>query len=857
MSIKASASVTLSSYRDTEAVTRYYKLVSSTSSAPSKPTTNPPSGWDDTEPSYTSGSTNTLYFCDLTKFSDGTWAYSAVSKSSSYEAAKEAYNKAQNAQDTANSANGKIDGLEIGGRNLLKKYIRTGGGCSKIDDSTIKVGTTVGDTYFYLRSHCALTAGETYTISCEASNVPDGCNWSFGVRNEHGTWQLYINKNGKNFATGVLDTDIGADSDFILDDMYGKPSTAPNIILTNFKLEKGNKATDWTPAPEDVDAAINAKISSVDVEYYLSTSSTSLSGGSWQTTAPTWVDGKYMWSRTKITDGAGNVTYSPSQNGTCIAGAKGSTGATGSAGTGISSITEEYYLSTSKTSQTGGEWSTTPPTWSSGKYIWTRSKIVYTNPSSTVYTTPVCDSSWEAVNEIEVGGRNLLLNTGNLTKWTKEPGISVTPDSDGWYKITDSLHTTNRWGIYQDFSGYEQNTDYTVSLYLKKGSNIGHLWIGYGGWGSGVIIGSSTKTKYSYTFNTGSNTAALRIYINLVPTAAGQNFYVKLPKLEKGNKATDWTPAPEDMVDKANIVSCINQTPESITIQANKISLEGLITANSNFKILSDGSMETIAGKIGGWSIGNNKIYSENQYNTDNIYGDSDYSYHEYTEGTKSVSLVSDNSNNGEVISVLYDYLTWTSDDTENKTPSTQYVKIFDDGRLKIGTEGIWADNTPSIDTTEISGSYITLTENDQENFTCLITPKDIQFVSSIGDSVSVMSSIYEQIWDSGKKSPFNNVVAGSSMWVKLCQKGKLVTGTIYSVMAVGAANYYYTLDEFLIPVHLRPNENIYVNTINHAAHSLTYGTSIFVITPEGRVGIKTSNAGWLERHACFSYWTN
>ena len=166
MSIKASASVTLSSYRDTEAVTRYYKLVSSTASAPSKPTTNPPSGWDDTEPSYKSGSTNTLYFCDLTKFSDGTWAYSAVSKSSSYEAAKEAYNKAQNAQDTANSANGKIDGLDIGGRNLLKKYIRAGARCSKIDDSTIKVGTTVGDTYFWLRSHRDLTAGETYTISC-------------------------------------------------------------------------------------------------------------------------------------------------------------------------------------------------------------------------------------------------------------------------------------------------------------------------------------------------------------------------------------------------------------------------------------------------------------------------------------------------------------------------------------------------------------------------------------------------------------------------------------------------------------------------------------------------------------------
>lgn len=87
----------------------------------------------------------------------------------------------------------------------------------------------------------------------------------------------------------------------------------------NLKIEKGNTATDWTPAPEDY-------VSFVDVEYYLSTSPTSLSGGSWSTTAPTWVNGKYMWSRTVTTDGAGNKTYSPNQNGVCIAGAKGETG---------------------------------------------------------------------------------------------------------------------------------------------------------------------------------------------------------------------------------------------------------------------------------------------------------------------------------------------------------------------------------------------------------------------------------------------------------------------------------------------------------------------------------------------------
>ena len=105
MAVKASTSITLSAVVDVVSCTRYYLLQSSTLSPPAKPTTKPPSGnWSDTEPTYTSGSTNSLYFCDLTVFSDGTWSYSSVSRSSSYEAAKEAYNKAQNAQTIAQKA---------------------------------------------------------------------------------------------------------------------------------------------------------------------------------------------------------------------------------------------------------------------------------------------------------------------------------------------------------------------------------------------------------------------------------------------------------------------------------------------------------------------------------------------------------------------------------------------------------------------------------------------------------------------------------------------------------------------------------------------------------------------------------
>lgn len=110
MAVKASASITLSSMTDIESVWWYYKLQSSTLDPPAKPTTNPPpSGWTDAEPAYTPGSTNTLYFVELTVFSDGTFDYGNVSVSSSYEAAKAAWNKAQAVDDRVTLAETAIE----------------------------------------------------------------------------------------------------------------------------------------------------------------------------------------------------------------------------------------------------------------------------------------------------------------------------------------------------------------------------------------------------------------------------------------------------------------------------------------------------------------------------------------------------------------------------------------------------------------------------------------------------------------------------------------------------------------------------------------------------------------------------
>lgn len=199
-------------------------------------------------------------------------------------------------------------------------------------------------------------------------------------------------------------------------------------------LNKANSLTDRADKGE----FDGRGVASTTVEYQASTSGTTVPTGTWSATIPTVAQGSYLWTKTTTNYTSGNPTigYSVARMGVNgakgdkgdrgatgatgpqgatgatgpqgIKGDKGATGAagpqgvkgdTGATGTGVASMTQQYYMSDSKTTQSGGSWVESMPTWSNGKYLWTRYKVVYKNPASTVYTTPVCDSSWEAVNE--------------------------------------------------------------------------------------------------------------------------------------------------------------------------------------------------------------------------------------------------------------------------------------------------------------------------------------------------------------------------------------------------------------------------------------------------------------------------
>lgn len=127
-------------------------------------------------------------------------------------------------------------------------------------------------------------------------------------------------------------------------------------------------------------------IRSVDIEFASGTSRVTPPEDGWSTSAPQWQTGRYIWQRTATTFVDGHTEYSDP---ICLQNTESAA---------VYSIVEQYYLSTSDTTQVGGSWVTEQPIWVSGKYIWTRTEIQWTDQTTT-YTDPVLARAINQANE--------------------------------------------------------------------------------------------------------------------------------------------------------------------------------------------------------------------------------------------------------------------------------------------------------------------------------------------------------------------------------------------------------------------------------------------------------------------------
>lgn len=518
------------------------------------------------------------------------------------------------------------------------------------------------------------------------------------------------------------------------------------------------KTFSWTKVKNGSNGSDGISVTSTDVEYAQNTSATTAPTTGWTTTAPTWTNGKYIWSRTKTVLSSGTTKYT---NPACITGQQGNSGATG---TGISSITEEYYLSTSKTTQTGGSWVATPPTWSTGKYMWTRSKIVYNNPTSTVYTTPICDSSWEAVNEIEIGGRNFVRYSDKFRAVAGANGITSKVNSDGSLSITCTADNGNWYTAWYDENfnkdgildlNFKEGDIYTISFTIKSDdtTRIPTIYI-KSGMGYYTMRGT-ISSKYSTIYYTGVWKDANYIQPHLGFNGIAGTFTIKNWKIEKGNKPTTWTSAPEDIEKEISDVS------------SSLGSLEGSIKDAFGDGIINDSEARALASNI---QILNNEMYDiDKEYST--IYNNTNLG------GSAKTNLYNaKNDYNSTHTSLISSINTAIADKIITDSERNSVNSFFSTYRTKLQTlrqrlqEANDYISTNKVDNIQIGGRNIFLNSSFTNNLdkwsfqstSPTFTTKDNKKCAKISGALKSSRSIYQGI--SGKLEP--NTTYTMSGWV-------------------------------------------------------------------------------------------
>ena len=358
-------------------------------------------------------------------------------------------------------------------------------------------------------------------------------------------------------------------------DKISQTVTETNKIVTSANknasdaLNKANSLTDRANSGE-----FNGRgVKSTSVEYQASTSGTTVPTGAWSTTIPSVAAGSYLWTKTttNYTSGTPTIGYSVAR--------MGMNGVKGNDGKGIKSTSVTYQIWPNGTSTPTGTWSSTPPKTTADKpYLWTKTVLTYTDNTS----SPPSYSVGATPEGIVIGGRNLLKNSHSVEQTYSYPSSNYV-DQCNWVTsipLNGDTYTLSFWAkstVAGDI----------ILVHFCSPSNITHC-VGSQGQVSGNIDGrcdftlSTTLTKYwvTYTIPKGGNSARSVIIPRMFSDFGKGTVSVKWEKLEEGNKATDWTPAPEDVDDAINTERTMRQS--AIETKANEITSKVSETYVSN-----------------------------------------------------------------------------------------------------------------------------------------------------------------------------------------------------------------------------------------------------------------------------------
>ncbi len=735
-----------------------------------------------------------------------------------------------------------VDNLEIGGRNLLlntgfntfNHWIK-GSNTKSLQMVNGWCEVTIGGTWSGFVQEFIPEKNVEYIVSYEAYLVDTVAETAvletdFGTPDQNQT----INKTPAKYSLKLKypSTSLNGKIDFML----SNNEVGKKWRIRNIKLEKGNKATDWSPAPEDIETLVvtlsndsqtvatdtngnggnfidcstkvqvyNGAQDVSEVATYTVTKSSGIAG-TWDLSTRTykvsalstdngWVDIKVTYNGNSITR---RFTVSKSKQGaqgaTGPQGDNGPQGPAGTSGRGIKTITEYYLISSAKTGITTASsgWSTSVPTMTAtNKYLWNYEKFTFTDNTTATTTPKIIGIYGDKGTTGATGPQGPQGNTG-ATGPQGPQGATGPKGPQGATGATGPQGVTG--------NGIKSITNY----YLATASGSG-VSASTSGWTTTVqAITASKKYLWNYevvTYTNGSTYQSAPCIIGVYG--------------DKG--ATGATGA---------------TGPSGIIVSS---------TAPSNPKVgqlWQTASGEPIKRWDGSrWVIHYISVDNLNAQTLSAIAADL---------GTVTAGLIKDK--NGTML----------IDVTSGKIISKKIVQGAVENVASLSNAYLaFSGKAPTTDraTMSVNLQNIMFTNENTRKATTIQFEDEMIYARN---SVSPRISIYAyRNYDSGTvKGPFTSANSNNNIRVELKRRGFMVTCKITMLAQFPGSGEYGPFNEVKIPVGYRPVVDFFA-PYSEVVGSNIFGTGRYGIGKDGGIKIYVENAAWTEHHATFTWITD
>lgn len=735
-----------------------------------------------------------------------------------------------------------VDNLEIGGRNLLlntgfntfNHWIK-GSNTKSLQMVNGWCEVTIGGTWSGFVQEFIPEKNVEYIVSYEAYLVDTVAETAvletdFGTPDQNQT----INKTPAKYSLKLKypSTSLNGKIDFML----SNNEVGKKWRIRNIKLEKGNKATDWSPAPEDIETLVvtlsndsqtvatdtngnggnfidcSTKVQvyngAQDVSKVATYTVTKSSGiaGTWDLSTRTykvsalstdngWVDIKVTYNGNSITR---RFTVSKSKQGaqgaTGPQGDNGPQGPAGTSGRGIKTITEYYLISSAKTGITTASsgWSTSVPTMTAtNKYLWNYEKFTFTD-NTTATTTPKIIGIYGDKGATGATGPQGPQGNAGATGPQGPQGATGPKGPQGATGATGPQGVTG--------NGIKSITNY----YLATASGSG-VSASTSGWTTTVqAITASKKYLWNYevvTYTNGSTYQSAPCIIG----AYG----------DKGATGATGATGPSGII-------------VSSTAPSNPKVGQLWQTASGQPIKRWDGSR---------WVIHYISVDNLNAQTLSAIAADL---------GTVTAGLIKDK--NGTML----------IDVTSGKIISKKIVQGAVENVASLSNAYLaFSGKAPATDraTMSVNLQNIMFTNENTRKATTIQFEDEMIYARN---SVSPRISIYAyRNYDSGTvKGPYTSTNSANNIRVELKRRGCMVTCKITMIAQFPGSGEYGVFNEVKIPVGYRPVMDFFAPYSEVSGPNI-FGTGRYGIGKDGGIKIYVENAAWTERHATFTWITD